>query len=79
MSPALGDFSRHRGPLRPLDDRYIGDRIQYASAEPHECTRVRLVCPRKRCGRAVTISMQLLVERFTAAVNAGRSDLELDY
>lgn len=40
-------------------------------------TRVRLVCPRRRCGREVTISMRRLGERFVAGVNAGRSDLEL--
>jgi hypothetical protein len=75
---ALGEVLRP-GALRPLDVRCIGTRMLDVSATPHKGTRARLVCQRKRCGRTVTISMRLLVERFIAAVGAGRSDLELDY
>ncbi len=41
-------------------------------------TRVRLVCPRRRCGRTAIVTMPALVNRFVAAINAGRSELVLD-
>jgi hypothetical protein len=75
-SPA---FALHHEPIRYLVPRRGHDGTRWLDASPAGSSnvRVRLVCPRKRCGRTVTISMRLLVERFIAAVSAGRSDLEL--
>lgn len=65
--------------LGPVDERHWGSRIADVSPPGQYRSRVRFVCPRKRCDRAVTVSMGVLVEHFVTAANAGRHEVRLDF